>query len=235
MKEVGLESQTVPWPEKTRRRPRIEYRRVKRVLDIFLALNFLLIAGPLMLFLAAAIKLHSPGSVFYRQKRIGKDSKPFDMLKFRSMRVGSDCNKNLNIHKEHVQRLIREDTKPRDLGAKSVKLTVDPRITGLGKILRKYSLDELPQFINVLRGEMSIVGPRPPLPYEYELYSEHDKLRLSVLPGITGLWQVTCRNQVCFSEMVEIDLEYIEKMSLGLDLKILVKTPIEILSTKGAG
>jgi lipopolysaccharide/colanic/teichoic acid biosynthesis glycosyltransferase len=217
------------------RRPVIDYRYVKRALDILLALNFLLLAGLVMLLIAAGIKLHSPGPVFYRQKRIGKDGKMFDMLKFRSMRVGSDCGESVNIHKEHVQRLILKNTKPEELGSRSVKLTIDPRITGVGKILRKYSLDELPQFINVLRGEMSIVGPRPPLPYEYEVYSEHDKERLNVLPGITGLWQVTCRNQVCFEEMVELDLEYIRKMSLWLDLQIIIKTPIEMLVAKGAG
>jgi lipopolysaccharide/colanic/teichoic acid biosynthesis glycosyltransferase len=235
MKKVGLELQTVPQPEESLRGPRIEYHQVKHALDILLALSFLLVSGSFMLLLAAAIKLHSAGPVLYRQKRIGKGGRPFDMLKFRSMRVGSDCEEQVNIHKDHVQRLIRDNASPRELGWKTVKLTIDPRITGLGRILRKYSLDELPQFINVLRGEMSFVGPRPPLPYEYEMYSDHDKQRMSVLPGITGLWQVTCRNQVCFSEMVELDLVYIEKMSFWLDLKIMIKTPFEMLSTRGAG
>jgi lipopolysaccharide/colanic/teichoic acid biosynthesis glycosyltransferase len=235
MKELGYDTQPTILTEEMHNRPHIRYSQVKRALDIFLALNFLLIAGPVMLLIALAIELESPGPVFYRQKRIGKNGRPFDMLKFRSMRVNSDKEQQCRIHREHMERLIREDTKPRDLGVNSLKLAIDPRITGLGRILRRYSLDELPQFINVLRGEMSVVGPRPPLLYEYELFSEHDRLRQEVLPGMTGLWQVTCRNQVCFSEMVEIDLEYIEKMSLRLDLWILFRTPMEMLFSKGAG
>ncbi len=231
MKAVQYEARPAPISEKIFRLPRIEYRHVKRALDILLSVNFLLIAGLFMLLIAIGIKLYSAGPVFYRQKRIGKNGKPFEMLKFRSMHVGSDSQ----VHKEHVQRLIQENIKPEDLGCTTLKLTMDPRIHGLGKILRKFSLDELPQFINVLRGEMSIVGPRPPLPYEYEVYTEFDKQRMKVLPGITGLWQVTCRNQVCFGEQVKLDLEYIDQISLGLDLKIMIKTPIEMLASKGAG
>ncbi len=231
MKAVQYEARPAPISEKISRLPRIEYRHVKRALDLCLSVNFLLIAGLFMLLIAIGIKLYSAGPVFYRQKRIGKNGQPFEMLKFRSMHVGSDSQ----VHKDHMQRLIQENIKPEDLGCTTLKLTKDPRIHGLGKILRKFSLDELPQFINVLRGEMSIVGPRPPLPYEYEVYTEFDKQRMKVLPGITGLWQVTCRNQVCFSEQVKLDLEYIDKMSLGLDLKIMIKTPIEMLASKGAG
>jgi lipopolysaccharide/colanic/teichoic acid biosynthesis glycosyltransferase len=207
------------------------YKRVKRVIDFMLAALLLLAFGPLMLLIALGIKLHSPGPVLYRQQRIGKDGKPFEMFKFRSMRLDNDNSS----HREYAQRLIREDTCPGDLGAKSLKLKLDPRITGLGRVLRKLSLDELPQFINVLRGTMSIVGPRPSLLYEYELYSEWHTQRLQVLPGLTGLWQVTARNQVSFSEMVRIDLNYIEQMSLWLDLKIMIMTPLEMLRGKGAG
>jgi lipopolysaccharide/colanic/teichoic acid biosynthesis glycosyltransferase len=190
-----------------------------------------LLSSLLFLLLALGIKLHSPGPVFYRQKRIGKDGRPFDMLKFRSMRVGNDSK----LHQEHVQYLIRNNIRPQDLGVDSLKLKSDPRITGLGKIMRKLSLDELPQLINVLRGEMSIVGPRPPLPYEYELYSAEDKKRLAITPGITGLWQVTAHNTVSFAEMVQIDLNYIKNMNLWLDLQIMLKTPIEMLQGKGGG
>jgi lipopolysaccharide/colanic/teichoic acid biosynthesis glycosyltransferase len=116
-----------------------------------------------------------------------------------------------------------------------LKMGADPRITGMGKYLRKLSLDELPQFFNVLKGQMSIVGPRPPLPYEYEIYEEWHKRRLAVLPGITGLWQVTSHNTVTFDEMVRIDLGYIKSMNLWLDLKIILMTPIEMIRGKGAG
>ena len=214
---------------------RFDYLRMKRSLDIFLSLTLLLVLSPLLLLIALGIKLVSPGPVFYRQARIGKGGRPFGMLKFRSMRVGSDRGEKCDIHREYVRRLIRENAAPRDLGCHSLKLAGDPRITGLGRILRKLSLDELPQLINVLRGEMSLVGPRPSMPYEYELYAEWHKGRLSVLPGITGLWQVSARNQVPFSEMVQIDLDYIHKLSLWLDLKIVWLTPWEMLRGKGAG
>ncbi len=203
----------------------------KRRLDVFLSAAFLLLFSPLILLVALGIKLHSPGPVFYRQKRIGMGGRPFEMLKFRSMKAGSDGQ----AHRDHVRRLIREDTQPRDLGNRSLKLHGDRRITGLGRILRKLSIDELPQFVNVLRGEMSIVGPRPPMPYEWDLHEGWQKGRMSVLPGITGLWQVTAHNQVPFSEMVEIDLRYIERMSLWLDLYIILLTPIEMIRGKGGG
>jgi lipopolysaccharide/colanic/teichoic acid biosynthesis glycosyltransferase len=184
-----------------------------------------------MLLIAIAVKLHSPGPIFYRQKRIGKGGIPFDMLKFRSMRVGSDNQ----VHRKYVQRLIQENIRPEDIGSRSLKLKNDPRITRLGKIIRDLGLDELPQFINVVRGEMSLVGPRPPMPYEYELYNDWHKQRLQVTPGITGLWQVIAHNQVSFEEMVSIDLTYVESMSLWLDLKIIVLTPLEMLRGKGGG
>jgi lipopolysaccharide/colanic/teichoic acid biosynthesis glycosyltransferase len=184
-----------------------------------------------MLLIALGIKLHSPGPILYRQRRIGKDGLPFDMLKFRSMRQGAPSAP----HREYVQRLMRENTRPGDLGSATLKMRNDPRITGLGRILRGLSLDELPQFLNVLRGDMSVVGPRPPLPYEYELYTDWAKQRLRVLPGITGLWQVTGRNQVSFEEMVRIDLAYIRRMNARLDLWIIVRTPFEMLRGKGGG
>jgi len=210
---------------------RLDYRRLKRLIDFLLILLVLPLFCLLVLVLAIAFKLNSPGPVFYKQRRIGKDGVPFEMWKFRSMRVGNDSQ----LHREHVQRLIRENVRPSDLGVKSLKLKNDPRVTPLGRFLRVMSLDELPQLINVLRGEMSIVGPRPPLPYEYEIYNEWHRQRLSVLPGITGLWQVTAHNQVPFDEMVEIDLQYIESMSLWLDLKLIFLTPLEILHGKGGG
>ena len=202
---------------------------LKPVLDYFIAIILLILASPMFLIFAIGIKLYSLGPVFYYQKRIGKDGKPFRMIKFRSMRVNADTTP----HKEYVQSLIRQNTRPRDLGKDTLKLEADPRITGLGKILRSFGLDELPQLINVLKGEMSIVGPRPSLDYELEVYEDWHKNRLAVLPGITGVWQVTAHNAVSFNEMVQIDLDYIQKASLWLDLKVMLLTPIEMLKKKG--
>ena len=211
--------------------PANKYLLAKRALDICLALISILLFGLPMFFIALGIRISSPGPIFYRQKRIGKDGVPFDMLKFRSMQVKN----NPDLHMQYVQKLIRENTKPAALGNESLKIVGDSRITGLGKYLRKLSLDELPQFFNVLKGDMSIVGPRPSLPYEYEVYKEWHKQRLTVLPGITGPWQVTARNTVSFDEMVSIDMNYIQSRNLWLDLKIILLTPIVMISGKGAG
>jgi lipopolysaccharide/colanic/teichoic acid biosynthesis glycosyltransferase len=207
----------------------IYFTLLKPVLDYFIAAILLIITLPLFVIFAIGIKAHSPGPVFYYQKRMGKDGKPFQMIKFRSMRVNADTS----LHKEYVQALIKQNTRPRDLGKKNLKLEVDPRITGLGKVLRSFGLDELPQLINVLKGEMSIVGPRPSLDYELEVYEDWHKKRLAVLPGITGVWQVSAHNSVPFDEMVQIDLAYIQNANLWLDLKVMLLTPIEMLKRKG--
>lgn len=203
--------------------------QIKPVLDYFVAAILLLITSPLFLIFSIGIKLHSPGPVFFYQQRIGKDGRPFRMIKFRSMRVNADTN----LHREYVQSLIKKNLSPDDLGKETLKLETDPRITGLGNILRSFGLDELPQLINVLKGEMSMVGPRPSLDYELEVYEEWHKKRLSVLPGITGVWQVTAHNAVPFNEMVQIDIDYIRKANLWLDLKIMLLTPIEMLRKRG--
>lgn len=208
-----------------------DYLFIKRVFDILGALVLIVIFGPLMLIIALAIKIFSPGPILYRQTRVGKDGEPFEMLKFRSMRLENAPD----IHREYVRKLILENSDPQSLGKKSLKLESDPRITGLGKVMRKLSIDELPQLFNVLRGEMSIVGPRPSLPYEYELFKEWHKQRVLVLPGITGLWQVTARNKVRFDDQVRIDLDYIQHMNLWLDLKIVLMTPYEMIKGKGGG
>jgi lipopolysaccharide/colanic/teichoic acid biosynthesis glycosyltransferase len=201
------------------------YIPLKRVTDLLVTTVLLILFSPVFLLIAIAVKLSSPGPVLYRQQRIGYDGKPFEMLKFRTMTV-SNAN---TIHREHVQRLIRENLRPEDLGVQSLKIVNDTRVTGIGKLLRATSLDELPQLFNVLWGEMSLVGPRPPLPYEYELYTDWHKQRLRGVPGITGLWQVTAHNRVSFDEMVQIDLDYIDRMNLGLDLYIMACTPIAML------
>ena len=202
---------------------------VKPFLDLMIAITLLVITSPILILIALGIKLHSPGPVFYRQQRVGKDGKPFEMLKFRSMRVNADQQ----LHQQYVKSLIQNNTHPEALGKETLKITFDPRITGLGKVLRGFGLDELPQLINVIRGEMSIVGPRPSLLYEYEEYQPWHKQRLAVLPGITGLWQVTAHNKVPFDEMVQIDLDYIRNLNFFLDCKIMVLTPLEMLRKKG--
>ncbi len=207
------------------------YAPAKRALDVIVALGLILLFAPLMLLISIGIRISSSGPILYRQTRIGKDGKPFRMLKFRSMQVKN----NPDLHREYVQMLIQQNIDPRSMGKSSVKLIGDPRITGVGKYLRKFSLDELPQFFNVLRGEMSMVGPRPSLPYEYEVYSDWHKQRLQVPPGITGLWQVKAHNTVAFDEMVKLDIEYIRTMNLWLDLKIMALTPVEMIRGKGAG
>ena len=207
------------------------YMPLKRILDIAVAGILILLFAPLMLLISIGILVSSPGPIFYRPERVGKDGRLFRMLKFRSMQVVNIPD----LHREYVQRLIKQNTEPRALGRSSVKLIGDPRITGMGKYLRRFSLDELPQFLNVLKGEMSIVGPRPSLAYEYEVYSEWHKKRLAALPGITGLWQVMAHNTVAFDDMVRLDLFYIQHMNLWLDLKIMLLTPVEMIRGKGAG
>jgi len=206
-------------------------RHIKRSFETAVVLLLLLLFSPVMLAIVLGIKLFSPGPILYRQPRVGKNGKPFSMLKFRSMRL-----ENLaDLHRDYVQRLIRDNVAPKLLGAGSLKLKSDPRITGLGKVLRKLSLDELPQLFNVLKGDMALVGPRPPLPYEYEIYRLWHKHRLMVLPGITGLWQVSAHNTCSFDEMVRLDIQYIKTMSLWNDLKLMARTPLEMIRGKGSG
>lgn len=157
------------------------------------------------------IKKEDGGPAFYSQERIGKDEKPFKMWKFRSMIVNAD-------------KMVEQLEEQNEIDGAMFKIKDDPRVTKIGHVIRKYSLDELPQLWNVLKGDMSLVGPRPPLPMEVEDYTPYDKLRLTVMPGCTGLWQVTKRNDADFDEMVELDLEYINNSSLWFDFKILLKT-----------
>ena len=170
----------------------------------------------------------SEGPVFFRQKRIGQLGREFTFLKFRSMYVNNDPE----IHRQYVQNLIAKKV---DEAGGAYKIKNDSRVTRIGKFLRKSSLDELPQFLNVLGGEMSLVGPRPPIPYEFENYSLwHRRRILEVNPGITGEWQVSGRSRTTFDEMVRMDLRYIQRQSIWLDLKILLKTPFAVISGDGA-
>jgi lipopolysaccharide/colanic/teichoic acid biosynthesis glycosyltransferase len=207
---------------------------LKRPMDIVGAALALLVFSPLMLLIAIAVKLTSPGPIIFRQTRLGKGGVPFVFYKFRSMRVNGDDR----IHREYVAKLIKgehDKVNQQDAADPMYKIKADPRVTPVGRFIRKTSIDELPQLFNVLKGEMSLIGPRPPLPYEAESYqSWHLRRVLDIRPGITGLWQVEGRSKVSFDEMVRMDLRYVRGCSLGLDLRILVKTILVVLNCKGA-
>ena len=205
---------------------------LKRMMDVagsVVAMGLLL---PVFAVIAIAIKLTSEGPVFFKQDRVGLFGKPFGFLKFRSMYAKNDPK----IHQDFMKRLIGGQHGMAPGNQKPVyKMTDDPRVTRIGRILRRTSLDELPQFINVLKGEMSLVGPRPPIPYEYQEYDMwHRRRVLEVKPGITGLWQVKGRSRVCFDDMVRLDLQYAQEWSLWLDVQILLKTPRAVLIGEGA-
>ena len=221
-------------PVGTRFRERmLAERLVKRSIDVASASLVTVLGFPFYLAVALLIKLTSRGPVFYSQSRIGEHGEVFTLYKFRTMRQGVDDS----IHREFTRSFIegRMSNSSLDEKAPSVyKLTNDPRVTSIGNFLRKTSLDELPQFINILRGEMTIVGPRPPLQYELEYYEEWHKLRLEVKPGLTGLWQVSGRSSVPFNEMVKLDLYYIEHWTLLLDFKIMMRTiPVMLFGSGG--
>jgi len=215
------------------RRNRRLYFASKRALDVFLASVGLIIAAPLLLAIAVAIKLDSRGPVLFKQMRIGKGGHPFTFYKFRSMYHNADAE----IHRQYVQALIgnKVPNPSADRGSGSqYKINGDPRVTRVGYVLRRTSLDELPQLINVIKGDMSLVGPRPPLPYEVAEYDERHFGRLAAVPGLTGWWQVRGRSRVPFEEMVQMDLYYIAQQSFWLDLKIIALTIPAVISCKGA-
>jgi len=212
------------------------YFIMKRTIDIVGSGGCLIVFSPLLLLIALLIKLTSRGPVIYQQERIGLHKKRFVMLKFRSMYVNNDSS----IHRNFVNNLIRGKNGHGSEGNGTdkpgiYKITHDTRVTPLGRFLRKSSLDEFPQFLNVLKGDMSLVGPRPPIPYELEKYDIWHKRRvLEVKPGITGLWQVTGRSSTTFDEMVRLDLRYTKEQSIWLDMKILLLTPWAVFTAKGA-
>jgi len=202
-------------------------RGCKRVVDIVGAALVLLVVLPLLLLAMVAVHLDSPGPVIFRQVRLGARGRSFVLYKLRTMRP--DCDDS--PHQEYVSALIRGSAESSD-GV--FKLVGDSRVTRLGRILRRWSVDELPQLWNVLRGDMSLVGPRPPLPREGALYDTRTWGRLAVKPGLTGLWQVSGRCRLSFAEMVELDLRYVHSWSVGMELGILLRTPAAILSARGA-
>ena len=201
---------------------------LKKAVDVSGSLAALLLLSPLFVIVSILIKLSSSGPVFFKQKRLGQSGKEFEFLKFRSMYANNDPA----IHQEYIKNLI--ERKVDDSGG-AYKIKDDPRVTPIGRFLRKSSLDELPQFINVLRGDMSLVGPRPPISYEFEKYSLwHRRRVLEGKPGITGAWQVDGRSRTTFDEMVRMDLRYIRKQCFWMDIRILLKTPFAILRGDGA-
>ncbi len=200
----------------------------KRVFDIVVAgIGILVLSIPLFI-ITVLVKLSSDGPIFYKQVRVGKDGRKFDFYKFRSMYLGSDQD---NDRIERAQEFIKRG---HGNGNGSVKVVNERMVTPIGRFLRKTSLDELPQFFNVLKGDMSLVGPRPCLPYEYDAYDDWHKRRLSVLPGCTGLWQVSSRSEVGFNDMVLLDLYYIDNLSPWLDMQLILKTiPVMVFGRGG--
>ncbi len=201
---------------------RLSYLAAKRFVDIAGSLAGVILLSLLFIIVAALIKLEDPkGNIFFSQKRVGKDGKLFNMYKFRSMVSNAE---------EKLQELLQHN----EVSGAMFKMKDDPRVTKIGKFIRKTSIDELPQLFNVLKGDMSLVGPRPPLPREVEDYSDYDKQRLLVTPGCTGLWQVSGRSNLGFKEMVELDLKYIRTRSFLFDIKIILKTVLVLFGSKDA-
>jgi lipopolysaccharide/colanic/teichoic acid biosynthesis glycosyltransferase len=204
---------------------------LRRGLDLVVGSALILALSPILIAVAIAVRLDSPGPAFFRQRRVGLGGREFTLYKFRSMSSGA----NQRQHKEYVASLINGSAaKNSDDGRDLYKLVADDRITGVGRWIRRWSLDELPQLFNVVLGDMSLVGPRPTIPYEVAEYPTWYLDRFAVKPGLTGLWQVSGRNERTYEEMVRIDIEYVESRSLFLDLSILVRTPWVVLSRKGA-
>jgi len=206
-------------------------RILKRSCDILISASAIILLLPLWLLIALLIKLDSRGPVFYTQERVGMDGRLFLVFKFRTMKAGADSES----HREYQRAFIagRAEANLGDPNKPTYKLLADPRITRIGKLLRRTSLDEVPQLLNVLMGDMSVVGPRPPIPYEVEAYELWHRKRLDMKPGLTGLWQVSGRNRLPFEEMVRLDLFYIENWSLLLDLKIILRTGLVMLGGEG--
>jgi lipopolysaccharide/colanic/teichoic acid biosynthesis glycosyltransferase len=233
----GASDNQIFYPDQTRRSPsKKSYFLAKRIIDILGSIALLILSLPFFIVIPVLIKLSSSGPIIFKQERVGLHGKKFPFLKFRSMYVNNDSS----VHREYVMNLIRGQKGNIVLGGDPgrngvYKITNDTRITPLGRYLRKLSLDEIPQLINVLKGDMSLVGPRPPVPYEMEKYEVwHRRRVLEVKPGLSGLWQIEGRSEIGFNEMVRLDLKYLKQQSLWLDIKILLKTPWVVLKAKGA-
>jgi len=224
----GPAARTMPRAGRMRTRARhTSADALRRLLDILVASVMLMALAPVLIAVALAIRIDTGGPSLFRQRRVGRGRREFTMLKFRTMR--SDAAET--PHREYVQALIGDSHSPER--GRLYKLSVDDRVTRVGRVLRSWSLDELPQLLNVLRGEMALVGPRPVIPYEVEMYPAEYLRRFDVKPGLTGLWQVSGRNERTYEEMVSFDLEYARARSLLGDLRILVKTVPVVLGRQG--
>jgi len=208
--------------------PRPATSLARRALDVSVAGTALLLLVPVIAVSAIAVRLSSPGPVLFRQRRLGRNMRPFTVLKFRTMRADADSA----LHRDYVRSLIGTQP-PENAPDNLYKLVIDPRVTRVGRFLRSWSIDELPQLWNVLRGEMSLVGPRPVIEYEVEQYPDWYLRRFAVKPGLTGLWQVSGRNEKTYEEMVRYDIEYAERRSLWLDLRILARTALVVMRRQG--
>jgi len=206
------------------------FNKMKHCFDALITLPFCLILLPVFAVVGIVVKLNSPGPMFYKAEAVGKNGWKFKLYKFRSMRV----NNSHDIHKDYVTKFIDGEIGQMEKEDHVFKITDDPRVTSVGKVLRKYSIDELPQLLNVLKGDMSLVGPRPCLPYEYEIYKDWHKKRLSIRPGITCLWQVSGRSAVTFEDMILLDLYYIYNRNFLMDMNIIYETFFAVLDKRGA-
>ena len=205
----------------------VGYRLAKRTLDLIAALLGLLLTSPILLIVALALKLESRGPILFRQQRLGLCGRQFTCYKFRTMHPGAEQEG----HRDHVRTLIsQERSTEQAFQAAWLPITPDPRVTRLGAFLRRSHLDELPQLINIVRGEMSLVGPRPPIPYEVEVYEPWHRRRLAVIPGLTGLWQATGWGRVSFDEGVRLDIAYIDRRSFWLDVGLILRTIWQIVT-----
>ncbi len=225
---MSVDVSTMAELTRTVSRPKPATSLARRALDVSIAGTVLLLLVPVIVLAALAVRASSPGPVLFRQRRLGRHMRPFTVLKFRTMRADADSA----VHREYVRQLI--GTQPEEQRNEGLfKLAVDDRITGVGRFLRSWSLDEVPQLWNVLRGEMSLVGPRPVIEYEVEQYPDWYLRRFAVKPGLTGLWQVSGRNELSYEDMVRFDIEYAERRSLWLDLRILARTAVVVMRRQG--
>jgi lipopolysaccharide/colanic/teichoic acid biosynthesis glycosyltransferase len=203
------------------------YRIAKRSLDLVASALGLVLVSPILVLVAVAVKLESRGPVLFRQQRLGLGGRPFTVFKFRTMFSSAEQEQ----HRDHVRDLIRRDASEQTATSEAwLPIRSDPRVTRLGTFLRRSHLDEVPQLINIVRGEMSLVGPRPPIPYEVEVYQPWHLRRLAVIPGLTGLWQATGWGRLSFDEGVALDIKYIDRRGFWLDLRLILRTLWQILT-----